>query len=137
MQNVGMELKYLVTFPLKDRNFATNLTKNKNSNFFRWRCSLNGYSLKLVNPFIVEIFSKIYNPVENWKISITQCTIKWGGTFIQPAKGQLISKCLFGVFNFSQKTNVNKSTWGIILVKSIFFRSFFGKIEDTKKSFWN
>ena len=25
-------------------------------------------------------------------------------------KGQLISKCLFGVFNFFQKTNENKST---------------------------
>ena len=25
-------------------------------------------------------------------------------------KGQLISKCLFGVFNFLQKTNENKST---------------------------
>ena len=29
-----------------------------------------------------------------------------------------ISKCLFGVFNFFQKTNKNKSTWGIIVVKS-------------------
>ena len=25
------------------------------------------------------------------------------------AKGQLISKCIFGVFNFLQKTNENKS----------------------------
>ena len=25
-------------------------------------------------------------------------------------KGQVISKCLFGVFNFFQKTNANKST---------------------------
>ena len=25
-------------------------------------------------------------------------------------KGQLISKCIFGVFNFFQKTNENKST---------------------------
>ena len=33
------------------------------------------------------------------------------------AKGQLISKCLFGVFNFLQKTNENKSTWGFIVVK--------------------
>ena len=53
-------------------------------------------------------------------------------------KGQLISKCLFGVFNFSQKTNENKSTWGIIVFSKVeFFRSFFGRIEDTKKSFWN
>ena len=38
-------------------------------------------------------------------------------------KGQLISKCLFGVFNFFQKRNENKSTWGIIVVKlNSFFR---------------
>ena len=43
-------------------------------------------------------------------------------------KGQLISKCLCGVFNFSQKTNKNK--WN-------FFCLCFGKIEDTEKSFWN
>ena len=36
-------------------------------------------------------------------------------------KGQLISKCFFGVFNFSQKTNENKSTLDIIVVKSNFF----------------
>ena len=52
-------------------------------------------------------------------------------------KCQLISKYLFGVFNFSQKTNENKSTWGITILKSNFFIRFFGKIEDTLKSFWN
>ena len=31
-------------------------------------------------------------------------------------KGQLISKWFFGVVNFLQKTNENKSTWGIIAV---------------------
>ena len=40
------------------------------------------------------------------------------------AKGQLISKCLFGVFNFFQKTNENKSNWGIIVVKSNSFVCF-------------
>ena len=29
------------------------------------------------------------------------------------AKGQLISKCLFGAFKFFQNTNENKSTWGM------------------------
>ena len=43
-------------------------------------------------------------------------------------KGQLISKCLFGVFNFFQKTNKNKSTWGIIVVKSNLFVRF---LEET------
>ena len=36
-------------------------------------------------------------------------------TFRRVPKGQLISKCLFSVFNFLQKTNKNKSTWGIIV----------------------
>ena len=52
-------------------------------------------------------------------------------------KGQLISECLFGVLNFSQKMNENKSTRGILVVKSIFFFCFFARIEDIKKSFWN
>ena len=30
------------------------------------------------------------------------------------SKGQLISERLFGVFNFFQKMNKNKSTWGIV-----------------------
>ena len=47
-------------------------------------------------------------------------------------KGQLISKCLFGVFNFSQKTNENKSTWGIIIVKLIFFVRFSGELRIPK-----
>ena len=39
-------------------------------------------------------------------------------TFHENTKGQLISKCIFCVFNSFQKTNENKSTWGIIVVKS-------------------
>ena len=42
-----------------------------------------------------------------------------------PSKGHLIWKCLFGVFKFFQNMNENKSTWGIIVVKSIFFVRFF------------
>ena len=42
-------------------------------------------------------------------------------------KCQLISKCLFGVFNFFQKTDENKSTWGILVVKS---NSFVHFLED-------
>ena len=44
-------------------------------------------------------------------------------------KGQLVLKCLFGVFNFLQKTNENKSTWVIIVVKSNLFVRFFGWIQ--------
>ena len=39
-------------------------------------------------------------------------------------KGQLISKCLFGVLNFFQKPKENKSAWGIIVVKSDSFVCF-------------
>ena len=53
------------------------------------------------------------------------------------SKGQLISKCLFGVFNFLQKTNENKSTWGIIIVKSNLFVCFLEEIDDLKKTFRN
>ena len=47
------------------------------------------------------------------------------------SKGQLISKCLFGVFNFLQKTNKNKSHSS----KFEFFSSFFGGNVGLKKSF--
>ena len=50
-------------------------------------------------------------------------------------KGQLISKCLFGVFDFSQKTNENKSTWGIIVVKSNFFVGNFVQMMAPKGHF--
>ena len=52
-------------------------------------------------------------------------------------KGQLISKCLFGVFKFFPKNERKQvdlryhSSW------VEFFRSVFGRIEDTKKFFWN
>ena len=51
-------------------------------------------------------------------------------------KGQLISKCLFGVFNFFQKTNENMSTWGIIVVKTNSFVRFFGRIHGLTICFW-
>ena len=47
------------------------------------------------------------------------------------SKGQLISKCLFGVFNFLQETNENKSHSS----KIEFIRSFFGGNVGLKKSF--
>ena len=47
-------------------------------------------------------------------------------------KGQLISKFLFGIFNFFQKSNENKSTWGIIVVKSNSFVRFLEETSDEK-----
>ena len=50
-------------------------------------------------------------------------------------KGQLISKWFFGVVDFLQKTNENKSTWGIIAVKSNSFIRFLEEIDDPKNHF--
>ena len=50
-------------------------------------------------------------------------------------KGQIISKWYFGVFDFLQKSNENKSTWGIIVVKSNCFVRFLEENEDTKNHF--
>ena len=50
-------------------------------------------------------------------------------------KGQIISKWFFGFFGFLQKTNENKSTWGIIVVKSNSFVHFLEEIEDIKNPF--
>ena len=47
------------------------------------------------------------------------------------SKGQLISKCLFGVFTFFQKTIKKKSTSS----KVEFVRSFFGRNVGLKQSF--
>ena len=48
------------------------------------------------------------------------------------SKGHLISKCLFGVFNFLQKPNKNKSHSSRIE----FVRPFFGGNVGLKKTFW-
>ena len=42
---------------------------------------------------------------------------------IEITKGQLVSKCIFGVFNFLQKTNENKSTWGFIVQSNLVVRN--------------
>ena len=44
-------------------------------------------------------------------------------------------KEFFGAFNFSQKTNKNKSTWGITVLKSNFFVRFLGELRLAKSPF--
>ena len=51
------------------------------------------------------------------------------------AKGQFILKCLFGVFTFCKKTNKNKLTWGIIVVKSNSFVCFLREMSAWKNHF--
>ena len=50
-------------------------------------------------------------------------------------KGQLISKCLFGVFNFFQKTERNQVNLSYHSSKVEFAGSFFGRNAGLKKSF--
>ena len=58
-------------------------------------------------------------------------------TYAPLPKGRLISKWFFGVVDFLQKTNENKSTWGIIVVKLNLFVRFLEEIDDPKKPFRN
>ena len=55
--------------------------------------------------------------------------------FLNSSKGQLISKSIFGVFKFFQKMNENKSTWGIIVVKSTSFAWFLEEVRIPKSPF--
>ena len=48
------------------------------------------------------------------------------------SKGQLISKCLFGIFNSPKKRNKNQ-----LYSKVELFLSVFGRIQDTNKTFQN
>ena len=55
-----------------------------------------------------------------------KCEIK-----VKIVKGQLILKCLLGVFTFFQKTNENKSTRSKVKL----VRSFFGRNVGLKNNF--
>ena len=52
-------------------------------------------------------------------------------------KGQLISKCLFGFFNSPKKQTKKFDFTTMVYLKSNCFRSYFGRIEETKKTFRN
>ena len=56
------------------------------------------------------------NPCQNTKLLLI-FTIIYKHIHMLVAKGQIISKFLFGVFNFLQKTNKNMLTWDFIVVK--------------------
>ena len=97
------------------------------------------FSLKRVfckaNTLLPFLLSSILDSCKNAKIVWQPLLI---GYVFAHTKGQLISKCLFGVFKFFQKTNENKLTWGIIVVKLDFFVCFLEELRiHTKKSFWN
>ena len=56
---------------------------------------------------------------------------------MKSAKDQLISKCLFGVNSHKKGTETIRLEVPYEGVKSKFFVCFFGRIEDTKKTFRN
>ena len=67
---------------------------------------------------------------------VGMCKLRITAFFLYCTKGQLISKCIFDVINFLQKTNENKSTWGFICSSKVkFVRSFFGGNVGLKNSF--
>ena len=51
------------------------------------------------------------------------------------AKGQIISKCFFGVFDFLQKTNEGIQLYYYDTSNRLVFVHFFEENEDTKKHF--
>ena len=67
-------------------------------------------------------------------VSIALSTLLLAASYVS-TKGQLISKCLFGIFNSPKKTNENNSTSGIIVVKSNFFVRFLGELRIPKSPF--
>jgi hypothetical protein len=51
-------------------------------------------------------------------------------------KDQLISKCIFGVFNSPKKHNENNSTWGTISSRKVkLFVHFWGELKIPKRPF--
>ena len=73
--------------------------------------------------------------VEDLAAEPSAISTKKTSNFFRFVKGQIISKWFFGDFDFQQKTNENKSIWGIIVVKSNSFVRFLEEIEDIKNPF--
>ena len=57
---------------------------------------------------------------------------QWQDVDEESAKGQIISKWFFDVFDFLQKMKENKSTWSIIVVRSYSFIRFLEEMKTSK-----
>ena len=104
-------------------------------------------SFSYVNRFLAETVGHF----EIQEASLWQSERFINRIFITVRKGQIISKWFFGVFDFLQKTNENKSIWsfepwkmnkGIQLYyydtsNRLVFVRFLEEIEDTKNPFQN
>ena len=58
-------------------------------------------------------------------------------TLLSTTKGQLISKCLFGIFNSPKKPTKKFEFTTMVPQVKLFLFVFWGRIEDTKKTFRN
>ena len=96
------------------------------SNYIQYRKLLGKISKQ--QQVDISFITLLFYQIQPWKkgfFLILPCTI---------AKGQLISKCIFGVFNFSQKTNKTFQLLGYL--RSTCSRSFFWeKLKTLKRHF--
>ena len=96
------------------------------------KCTITNLDLGeiiLLAIFLISNWPRPHNRYENRKQDSLELKIRSNTT-----KGQLILTRFFGVFNFFQKTNKNKSTRGIVVLKSNWFICFFGRIVGLKKT---
>ena len=84
------------------------------------------------------------NSCQFWTSSLKACNViyEWPfinqtiwSIFLQSAKGQLISKCLFGVFNFFQRNKQKQVNLRFHSSKIELVCSFFGKTSGWKNHF--
>ena len=68
---------------------------------------------------------------------LTKLWALWAYFFLDNSKGQLISKCLFDVSNFSQKMNEKIRLYCYDTSGRLVFVRILGEIKDTKKTFRN
>ena len=87
------------------------------------------------------MFYMVKSTIQNWKRAPLLTNEKFSVRFwlrkdeLRLTKGQIISKCLFGVFNFLQTTNEKKSPWGFIVVKKNSFVRFLEETSTWKNNF--
>ena len=120
-----VKIKSMVNFYIYKIN---KMSKNVHVWATQWLSS-SGLKTKF-DPFIRKFWCKIFKIIKHQDSKIPPKGCPWG-----PSKGKLISKCLFGICTFFQKTNENNSTWGTKVVNSIFFRLFLGELKIPKRHF--
>ena len=88
----------------------------------------------IVGYFLIECWVEFMIPQQ---LSLTINIIEWEIKSFDKIKGQLISKCLFGVFNSPKKRTktIRLEVCTSIVVKSNFFVCFMGELKIPKRHF--